>query len=146
MSRFNTVSCKDSPPGIAFANTARMETLISDIRYGFRLLVHKPGTTAVAVLTLALGIGATTAIFSVVNGVLFRPLPYDAPDELVMVWQDHTRSRVNGPATEWASADNFFDWREQNEVFDGMFALGGWGPTLSGADPTGAAERRRRVS
>ena len=111
-----------------------METLISDIRYGFRLLLHEPGTTVVAVLTLALGIGTMTAIFSVVNGVLLRPLPYDAPDELVMVWQDHTRRRVNGPATEWASPDNFFDWREQNEVFDGMFALGGWGPTLSGAD------------
>ena len=83
-----------------------METLISDIRYGFRLLLHKPGTTVVAALTLALGIGATTAVFSVVNGVLLRPLPYDAPDELVMVWQDHTP--VDGPATEWASLDQLF--------------------------------------
>ena len=109
-----------------------METLVSDVRYGFRLLLQKPGAAAIAILTLAIGIGATTAIFSVINGVLLRPLPYNAPDELVMVWQDHTR--VDGPATEWVSPDNFFDWREQNQVFDGMFALGGWRPTLSGVD------------
>ena len=123
-----------------------METLISDIRYGFRLLLHEPGTTVVAVLTLALGIGTMTAIFSVVNGVLLRPLPYDAPDELVMVWQDHTRRRVNGPATEWASPDNFFDWREQKRGFRRHVC-----PRRMGADSlwgrrAGAAERRRRVS
>ena len=111
-----------------------MEALWSDIRYGVRVLLQRPGTTAVAILTLALGIGANTAIFSVVNGILLKPLPYESPDELVTVWQDHTR--LDGPTTEWASPDNFFDWRDQNEVFDGMFALGGWGPTLSGqGDP-----------
>ena len=109
-----------------------MENLIQDIRYGIRALRTRPGFTFVAVVTLALGIGANTAIFSVVNGVLLRPLPYENPDALVMVWHDFTR--IDGPIDEWASPDNFFDWRDQNDVFDGMFALGGIGPTLTGLD------------
>ncbi len=109
-----------------------MENLIRDIRYGVRVLRNKPGFAIVAILTLALGIGANTAIFSVVNGVLLRPLPYTDPDALVMVWHDYTR--IDGPIDEWASPDNFFDWRDQNEVFDGMFALDGAGPTLTGLD------------
>jgi putative ABC transport system permease protein len=107
-----------------------METLLYDLRYGLRLLRQRPGFTAVAILTLAIGTGANTAIFSVVNSVLIRPLPYEDPDRLTMVWQDLTR--IDGPEREWATPDNFFDWRDQNEVFEGMFALGGWGPTLSG--------------
>lgn len=107
-----------------------METLITDVRYGLRFLWQKPTLTLAALVTLALGIGASTAIFSVVNAVLLRPLPYAEPDELVMVWQDHTR--IDGPATEWASPDNFLDWRAQNDVFEGMFALSGWSPTLTG--------------
>ena len=109
-----------------------MGTLVTDIRYAVRFLVSKPGTALVAILTIAIGIGANTAIFSVVNGVLLRPLPFDEPDELVVVWQDLTR--VDGPPTEWATPDNFFDWRDQNEVFDGMFALAGFSPTLSGGE------------
>ncbi len=112
-----------------------MENLIQDIRYGIRVLRNRPAFAIVAVLTLALGIGANTAIFSVVNGVLLQPLPYESPDELVMVWQDHTR--VDGPADEWASPDNFFDWRDMNDVFTGIFVIGGFGPTLTGvAEPT----------
>jgi len=109
-----------------------MENLLHDIRYGFRVLRNRPGFTIVAVLTLALGIGANTAIFSVVNGVLLRPLPYADPDSLVMVWQDHTR--IEGPIDEWASPDNFFDWRDNNDVFSGVIVLGGFGPTLTGDD------------
>ena len=110
-----------------------METLFADVRFGLRLLLQKPGITLVAVLTLALGVGANTAIFSVVNGVLLRPLPYAEPRELVVAWQDH--SRIGGPSTEWASFENFSDWREQNEVFDGTFALANYAATLRMPEP-----------
>jgi putative ABC transport system permease protein len=109
-----------------------MEALLSDVRYGLRLLLRQPGVAVVALVTLAFGVGANSAIFSVVNGVLLRPLPYPVPSGLFMVWQDHTRRE--GPANEWASPDNFFDWRDQNEVFQGMFAFSSWTPTLTGVD------------
>ncbi len=109
-----------------------METLLSDLRYAVRVLVQKPALAILAIATLAVGIGANTAIFSVVDGVVLRPLPYPEPEELVMVWQDHTRS--DGPPTEWVSPDNFFDWRDQNSVFESIFVVDSWGPTLSGID------------
>jgi predicted permease len=91
-----------------------METLWQDLHYGLRTLLKKPGFTCAAVLTLALGIGANTAIFSLVSAVLLRPLPYPEPDKLVMVWERRIREGVNDNAV--APAD-FRDWRARNQVF-----------------------------
>ncbi len=111
-----------------------MQTLWQDLRYGFRILVNKPAFTLVAVLTLALGIGANTAIFSVVNSLLLRPLPYPNAERLMTIWEDH-RAR-NGPENEWTSPTGFEDWRDQAKSFDHVAALQGWGPTLTGqGDP-----------
>src|SRR5271155_4175354 len=94
-----------------------MGTLIQDLRFGLRMLRKSPGFTAVAVLTLALGIGANTAMFSVVEGVLMAPLPYFHPDRLVMVWENNPRfSRV------WVSYPNFRDWQRSARSFQQMAA------------------------
>jgi putative ABC transport system permease protein len=95
-----------------------MHTLWQDLRYGARMLAKSPGFTLVAIITLALGIGATTAIFSVVNAVLLRALLYKDADKLVIVWEsrrDENQNVVN-PA-------NFMDWREQNSVFTEIAAF-----------------------
>src|SRR6201997_2676802 len=90
---------------------------MNDLKFAGRMLLKNPGFTAVAVLTLALGIGANTAIFSVINSVLLRALPYREPDRIVVVWEQNRRlnSKTNtvGPA-------NFFVWQERNSVFDQM--------------------------
>ena len=95
------------------------DEMIQDLRYGMRMLLKHKSFTAVAVLCLALGIGANTAIFSVVNAVLLRALPYHRADQLVMVWETN-RERSLGH--EQPSPGNFLDWRAQNQVFDGIAA------------------------
>ena len=111
-----------------------MHTFLQDVRYAVRLLLKSPGFTAVAVLTLALGIGANTAIFTVVHGVLLKPLPYGAPERLVMVWQDWTAR--GGPADEWLSPGNYADLRRETSLFEEMAVISGWRPILTGrAEP-----------
>jgi len=102
-----------------------MGTFIQDVRYGVRMLLNKPGFALIATITLALGIGATTAIFSIVHAVLLRSLPYAAPDRLVVVL--HNRGNPVAPA-------DFIAWREQNRVFDHLTAAELWGPNLTGRD------------
>ncbi len=96
-----------------------MQTLWQDLRYGARMLAKKPGFTLVAVLTLALGIGANTAIFSVVNAVLLRSFPYQEPDRVMMVWEKRVRENKNDNVV--APAD-FTDWKTRQQVFEGMAA------------------------
>ncbi|MGH9818425.1 MAG: ABC transporter permease, partial [Candidatus Acidiferrales bacterium] len=107
-----------------------METFLQDVKYGARMLAKSPAFALVAILTLALGVGANTAIFSVVNAALLRPLPYPDPNQLVMVWANVERR--GGPAQEWTNPADLHDWRTQNQVFAEMAAVGGDEATLSG--------------
>jgi putative ABC transport system permease protein len=106
-----------------------MQTLWQDMRYGARMLRKQPGFTLIAVLTLALGIGANTAIFSVVNSVLLRPLPYEAPDRLVYVWDSNPTAGFPRFAS---SPPNFADWRQEQQSFEYLAAFLGWSFNLTG--------------
>ena len=97
-----------------------MGVLIQDLKYSVRMLAKNPGFTVVAVLTLALGTGANTAIFSVVNAILLRPLPYKDPGQLVQVWETNPQ---RGFPEFPASPPNFFDWRDQNHSFSQIAAV-----------------------
>lgn len=94
-----------------------MEAVLQDLRYGIRMLVKNPGFTAIAVIALALGIGATTAIFSVVNAVLLRPLPFVEPGRLLMVYETNLQRGFNRGSVSYP---NFADLRDQNHVFEKM--------------------------
>ena len=108
--------------------------MLQDVRYAVRVLRKSPTFAIVAVVTLALGIGANTAIFTIVNALLLRPLPYGDADRLVTVWQD-MRAR-GGPADEWATPGNYADWRNEKGLFEEIAVVTAWRPTLIGrAEP-----------
>jgi len=112
-----------------------MQTLWQDLSYGFRRLLKNPGFTVVAVLTLALGIGANTAIFSVVNAVLLRPLPYAESDRLMMVF-----SRDNQQQRGWVAYPDLQDWRQQSQLFSELSAF-----TAQSVNFTGREEPTRLI-
>jgi putative ABC transport system permease protein len=126
----------------AEGKTNLMSDIGQDLRYALRMLLKNPGFASVAILALALGIGANTAIFSVDNTVLLQPLPYKNPKELVMVWENATHL---GFPKDTPSPANFLDWRGQNTVFTGMAAMARKNFNLTGV---GEPERLdgRRVS
>jgi predicted permease len=109
-----------------------MHALKQDVTYAVRLLVKHPGATVIAILTLALGIGANTAIFSAVNAILLRPLPYADPDRLVMVFE---KRLAEGVLDNVVSPADFLDWSRMNGAFDKMAAM-----SVESADLTGAGE------
>lgn len=109
-----------------------MDALLRDARYALRSWRRAPGPIVAALSALALGIGANTAIFSIVAGVLLRPLPYQNPERLVMVWQD-MRAR-GGPQRDWASPGLFLEWRQRAGMFEHLAAVRGWAPNLTGVD------------
>ncbi len=111
-----------------------MQTTLQDLKFAVRSLLRAPGFAAVTILTLALGIGANTAVFTIVNALVLRPLPYPDADRLVMLWQDLRAG--GGPPDEWASPGNFVDWSTALPSLERVAAIGGWRPTLSGeAEP-----------
>ena len=117
-----------------------MHELWNDIRFGARMIRKSPGFTAVAVLTLALGIGASTAMFSFVDGVMLKPLPYANPERIIEVWEKPPKGDRNGVSTM-----NFLDWKNQNTVFTAMAAETGGSVTLTGG-PEPIQLRGSRVS
>src|SRR5437763_1068755 len=103
-----------------------MDQLLQDIRFGWRLLRRSPGFTASAVVALALGVGATTAVFTLLDRVVLRPLPYREPDRLVTIWETNDGK---GLAHERLSPVNFMDYRALSQVFDDAAAW--WYPQVN---------------
>jgi len=108
-----------------------MDELVQDLKYSLRQLMRKPGFSAVLVLTLALGVGANTAVFSVIHGVLLRPLPYPEPDRLAVIWSQFPTMQLNEFP---ASFPEYADFREQTRAFEDVGAWRGSERTLTGGD------------
>jgi len=106
-----------------------VNSFVHDLRFALRMIRNCPSFTVVAILTLALGIGANAAIYSFVDGVLLRPLPYPHPEQIVNVWEKPPNYDRNGISTL-----NFLDWKNQNTVFTAMAAQTGGSATLTGVD------------
>jgi putative ABC transport system permease protein len=117
-----------------------LETLFQDLSYGARTLLKQPGFTLIAVLTLSLGIGANTAIFSVVHAALLKPLPYEKPEQLVMIWE---RNLPRGLEQSQVSPVTYCDWREQKHLFDKI--AGWWYPQVNLTDTGSEPQRVRTV-
>src|SRR4030095_2610510 len=106
-----------------------METMFQDLRYSVRMMAKKPGFTAAALIALALGIGANTAIFSVVNAILLRPLAYNSPERIVAFWENNLPNDIKKEST---SGPNFAGWKDQAESFEAMAAFYRTSQILSG--------------
>lgn len=115
-----------------------LESVASQLRHAARALLRRPGLTVVALATLGLGIGANTAIFSIINVVLLKPLPFDDPDRLVMVW---STAPTQGLVEGFASYPDFRDWQEQSKAFDGLATL--WTFPNGDVNLTGGSEPQR---
>jgi len=120
-----------------------MDKAAQDVRYAVRVLRKNPGFTAVVVLTLALGIGANTAIFSIVNAVLLSPLPYDDADGIVQVWHTPPQDSFPGTTQFSLSPANYLDWRDQNHVFERIAAYDGTTFSFTGGDRPEAVNAAR---
>ncbi len=124
-----------------------MDNLIQDLRFAFRSLARRPGFTAVAVLTLALGVGATTAIFSVVHAVVLSPLPYPHPDRVVALWQHDVKEPGAGRALGGSVPHlNFLDWRRSSRTIPSMALYSGATAVLTGQEGGAEAVRAGKVT
>ena len=115
-----------------------VQDLLQDVQYGARVLRKSPGFTVVAVLTLGLGIGSSTAIFSVVNPILFASLPYPNPGRLVMVWE-----RGNGGGQRLPNFADYVGLTERSHSFEAVAAMKPWQPTITGSDEPERLEGQR---
>src|ERR1043165_9526404 len=106
-----------------------MSNLLKDLRYAIRGLIRQPAFTAVVVITLALGIGANTAIFSVVYAVLLKPLPFHRADRLVLLWGDN---KSEGESRSQVSHADIVDYRDQQSTFEAISTFNSWNPLISG--------------
>ena len=97
--------------------------MLTDFKYAFRMLLKSPGFSLIAILTLALGIGANSAIFSVIDAVLFHPLAFKEPARLVAVWETNRQPGAEANLRNEVALGNFYDWRAENRVFQQIAAL-----------------------
>src|SRR5690349_12104887 len=109
-----------------------MDTLFKDIRYGIRGLLKRPSISIIAILTLAIGIGANSAIFSLINALLLKPLPFPELERVVAIW-DTMKSR--GVVHNEVTMANYLDWRAQSQSFEHLALYRWWSTNLSGVEP-----------